>query len=155
MTPATRCGSTPSRWSASVSKRWIGGRIREAGGGTILIVIDRDTESYPDLGAEVAVWVFQEGELRPGEQPIEAEFVTGGQRDEAKLGVAYQPQSPFHRLDAEEASLGLASTEMLMRELICRCRMNAVSNFDNAVILAEMLGGMHATEREYRPVDES
>jgi hypothetical protein len=35
----------------------IKGYIRDAGGGTVTVVIDRDTESYPPLGAEVAMIV--------------------------------------------------------------------------------------------------
>ena len=55
--------------------------------------------------------------------------------------------------------LGLADTEMLMRELITRFKMNMYGahtkmlDFDRALVLAEMLGSMGATEREYRPVD--
>lgn len=61
---------------------------------------------------------------------------------------------------SDEPLLGLATTEELIRELICR---NTVSYpFDQpgqfaatrrALILAEMLGGLGAPEREYRTVD--
>lgn len=44
--------------------------------------------------------------------------------------------------------LGLATTEVLLRELIARLR------DDRAIALAEMLGGLSAAQREYRPVDQ-
>ena len=63
----------------------------------------------------------------------------------------------------DAAQLGLASTEQLMRELICRFRMEVYVpgistattglSVDRALALAEMLGGMGAPEREYRTVD--
>lgn len=62
------------------------------------------------------------------------------------------------------AQLGLASTEELMRELICRFRMDTYVPgsqethhmcVERALVLAEMLGGMSAPEREYRTVDET
>ena len=58
-----------------------------------------------------------------------------------------------------EPLLGLADTESLMRELITRFKMNMYGehtkmlDFERALVLAEMLGSMGATEREYRPVD--
>ena len=58
-----------------------------------------------------------------------------------------------------EPLLGLADTESLMRELITRFQMNMYGehtkmlDFERALVLAEMLGTMGATEREYRPVD--
>jgi hypothetical protein len=60
-----------------------------------------------------------------------------------------------------EPLLGLADTETLMRELISRFKLNMYGehtkmlDFERALVLAEMLGGMSATEREYRPVDHS
>lgn len=45
--------------------------------------------------------------------------------------------------------LGLATTEVLFRELISRLRESG-----RAIDLAEMLGGLSAVEREYRPVDQ-
>jgi len=62
------------------------------------------------------------------------------------------------------AQLGLATNEELMRELICRFRMNTYvqgstethqMSVDRALALAEMLGGMSAPDREYRTVDAS
>ena len=61
-----------------------------------------------------------------------------------------------------EARLGMATSEDLMRELITRFKMemyvdsSSVSTFgsvERALVLAEMLGGMSAPEREYRTVD--
>jgi hypothetical protein len=60
-------------------------------------------------------------------------------------------------MDNNEAQLGLATTEEMMRELICRFKhvseANINLNIERALVLAEMLGSMGATEREYRPVD--
>jgi hypothetical protein len=61
-------------------------------------------------------------------------------------------------MTAEKANLGLASTEEMMRELICRFRVNVVCSahpvdVDRALVLAEMLGGMDVDVREYRTVD--
>ena len=59
----------------------------------------------------------------------------------------------------ETPNLGLATTEELFRELIARNRVNvigepaAVLSIERALQLAEMLGGLNATEREYRTVD--
>ena len=58
-----------------------------------------------------------------------------------------------------EPLLGLATTEDLFRELISRFKMNMYGahtkllDFERALVLAEMLGGMDANEREYRTVD--
>lgn len=41
----------------------IHGYIREAGGGVLTIVVDRDTASYPDDGSEVTVIVADGGAL--------------------------------------------------------------------------------------------
>jgi hypothetical protein len=60
--------------------------------------------------------------------------------------------------DRAEANLGLATNEEMLRELICRFKMEqyipeskeTVSlAFDRALVLAEMLGGMDAPTREY------
>lgn len=68
-------------------------------------------------------------------------------------------QTHFHR---DKPLLGLATTEELMREVICRFEMSQyVPNsrethalaVRRALVLAEMLGGMDAPEREYRTVD--
>jgi hypothetical protein len=65
----------------------------------------------------------------------------------------------------ESARLGLASTEELFRELICRFKMTqyephamnmtvTVSQMiDRALVLSEMLGGLSGVEREYCTVD--
>lgn len=63
----------------------------------------------------------------------------------------------------EDANLGLATTEDLMRELICRFKMTQYVSggpsvsvhraIDRALVLAEMLGNLDAPEREYRTVD--
>jgi len=65
--------------------------------------------------------------------------------------------------DKDMALLGLATNEELLRELICRFKMKQYephgSNVsvhqavDRALVLAEMLGGMGAPEREYRTVE--
>jgi hypothetical protein len=62
---------------------------------------------------------------------------------------------------AEEAQLGLASTEQMLRELICRFKITAtcqpsvssLMEVEWALTLAEMLGQMDAPTREYRTVD--
>lgn len=66
---------------------------------------------------------------------------------------------------SEQAKLGLATTEELFRELICRFKMTQYSNtstgiridvvqsVDRALELSEMLGGLAGYEREYRTVD--
>lgn len=59
---------------------------------------------------------------------------------------------------SNEPYLGLATNEMLFRELISRLgSWEAASayytNIDRVVKLAEMLGSMSASEREYRTVD--
>jgi hypothetical protein len=55
--------------------------------------------------------------------------------------------------------LGVASTEDLLRELICRFKMDLFvpgstethsASVERAIVLAEMLGGMDAPTREYR-----
>lgn len=67
--------------------------------------------------------------------------------------------------DRETALLGLATTEELMRELICRFKMtqydhlsgvraDVVRAVDRALALSEMLGGLNGPEREYRTVDD-
>lgn len=60
----------------------------------------------------------------------------------------------------EDPLLGLATTEQLLRELICRFRvhyphdpMGMSRNTDRALILGELIGGLSAVEREYRTVD--
>lgn len=72
-------------------------------------------------------------------------------QDREQLIEAYNPQAPH---------LGLATTEMLFRELICRFaiigegrHMGIQTKIDNALMLAEMLGTLTAPEREYRTVD--
>jgi len=61
------------------------------------------------------------------------------------------------------ANLGLASTEELFRELICRFEMTqydpgvlnpeSVAAVRRAIQLAEMLGGLDGPTRNYRTVD--
>ena len=61
------------------------------------------------------------------------------------------------------ANLGLVSNEEMMRELICRFKMEVYNSgagtisvngsIDRALVLSEMLGGMSAPEREYSTVD--
>jgi hypothetical protein len=62
--------------------------------------------------------------------------------------------------DKEQALLGLASTEQLLRELICRFTVHHPHSQETqyaatqrALTLAEMLGGLDAPTREYRTVD--
>ena len=59
----------------------------------------------------------------------------------------------------EEPLLGLATTEEIMRELICRFEMiqfvpgsteTHTAGVHRALVLAEMLGGLDAPTREYR-----
>ena len=69
-------------------------------------------------------------------------------------------------LAREEPRLGLASNEELLRELIVRFKMtqhqaqnsgsrpSVAAAIDRALVLAEMLGGMGAPEREYRTVGD-
>lgn len=61
------------------------------------------------------------------------------------------------------ANLGLASNEEMMRELICRFKMEQYTNgsdisvhraIERALILSEMIGSMDAPEREYRTTDK-
>jgi hypothetical protein len=58
----------------------------------------------------------------------------------------------------EDANLGLATTEEMLRELICRFTVaptddiSAFRGVPRGLILAEMLGGLDAQEREYRTV---
>jgi hypothetical protein len=61
---------------------------------------------------------------------------------------------------ADEAMLGLASTEQLIRELITRFTVHHPhsqetqhASTQRALMLAEMLGGLDAPTREYRTVD--
>jgi len=61
---------------------------------------------------------------------------------------------------AQEPHLGWATSEDMMRELICRFKMtqytDGIESFvavERALVLAEMLGSMSAPEREYRTVD--
>lgn len=53
--------------------------------------------------------------------------------------------------------LGLASTEDLFREIIARFTITSRGPFatERALVLAEMLGGLSANEREYRTVEWS
>lgn len=58
-----------------------------------------------------------------------------------------------------KANLGLATTEELFRELICRLKLNTIGTHtalldtERVLILAELLGGLSAPEREYKTVD--
>ncbi len=59
-----------------------------------------------------------------------------------------------------EANLGLATTEEMMRELICRFTISTSphdlerpTKVSRALTLAEMLGSMSSYEREYRTVN--
>lgn len=66
----------------------------------------------------------------------------------------------------DEPRLGLATTEELFRELICRFKMTQYDNrasglrtdvvaaVDRALALAEMLGAMDKPSREYRTVGD-
>ena len=61
---------------------------------------------------------------------------------------------------ALDARLGLATNEDMLRELICRFKHDGINPsvssllcLERALVLAEMLGGMSAPEREYRTVD--
>ena len=62
----------------------------------------------------------------------------------------------------DEALLGLATNEDLLRELICRFKMEQYVpgsmetvhlSIDRALILSELLGGLDGPMREYRTVD--
>ncbi len=62
--------------------------------------------------------------------------------------------------DNDTPRLGLATNEELVRELICRFRLNCFGrittdhrDIERALTLAEMLGGMDRPSREYRTVD--
>jgi hypothetical protein len=64
---------------------------------------------------------------------------------------------------SDSPRLGLATNEEMLRELICRFKMTTYVPrstethhlaIERALVLAEMLGGMGATEREYRTVDD-
>ena len=64
--------------------------------------------------------------------------------------------------EREQASLGLASNEDMLRELICRFKLDSLGGdvgvlprVERALTLAEMLGSMDTVEREYRTVDAS
>lgn len=58
------------------------------------------------------------------------------------------------RSESPQANLGCATTEELIRELIARFITHENSYLANrAVILAELLGGLNATDREYRTID--
>lgn len=68
----------------------------------------------------------------------------------------------YRGFDMPKANLGLASTEKLFRELICRLAIVPVQTSithlkatERGLILAEMLGGLDSMEREYRTVDSS
>jgi hypothetical protein len=53
-----------------------------------------------------------------------------------------------------EPLLGLATTEELFREIIVRFTVPPTfQGTNNALVLAEMLGGLGALDREYRTVD--
>jgi hypothetical protein len=56
----------------------------------------------------------------------------------------------------EEPMLGLATTEELFREIITRFALlgRYPGPVERALVLAEMLGGLSAADREYRTVDE-
>jgi hypothetical protein len=55
--------------------------------------------------------------------------------------------------EADSARLGLATTEEMIRELICRFKVDQTfSSVERALVLAEMLGGMGAPDREYATV---
>jgi hypothetical protein len=59
------------------------------------------------------------------------------------------------QLPQQEPLLGLATTEQLFRELITRFTVAGPDggNWARTILLAEMLGGLGAQEREYRTVD--
>lgn len=61
----------------------------------------------------------------------------------------------MHVPDGQEPLLGLATTEELFREIIARFAMLAryPGPVERALVLAEMLGGLSAEDREYRTVD--
>ena len=54
----------------------------------------------------------------------------------------------------QSVQLGLASTEQLLRELITRFTPGIIG-VQRAIVLAEMLGGLDAADREYRTVDHA
>jgi hypothetical protein len=63
------------------------------------------------------------------------------------------------RQPPQEPLLGLATTEELMRELIVRFTAkftihDVIGGVEKALVLAEMLGSLSSTEREYRTVDK-
>jgi hypothetical protein len=84
---------------------------------------------------------------------------------EGQLETAYAEISKMRQATpiTNEPLLGLATTEDLMRELISRFKMVQYDPDTNmlglhvaverALVLAEMLGGLSASEREYRTVD--
>ncbi len=60
----------------------------------------------------------------------------------------------------DKPNLGLATTEEMFRELICRFSISYKHddvgnsrNINRALVLSEMLGGMNATEKEYSTVN--
>jgi hypothetical protein len=62
--------------------------------------------------------------------------------------------------EEEKAHLGLATTETLLRELMTRFKINAITssvdnglNINRALTLAILLGGLSEIEKEYRTVD--
>jgi hypothetical protein len=61
--------------------------------------------------------------------------------------------------NTQEPHLGLATTEEMFREIIARFSNLPSGSAEewaghrNALVLAEMLGGLGAVEREYRTVD--
>lgn len=70
------------------------------------------------------------------------------------------PQTPVVNLTNDfivsgpaDANLGCATTEELFRELIARCSGNNICSFTRSLVLAEMLGGLDAQERDYRTID--
>lgn len=62
-------------------------------------------------------------------------------------------------INTDSAMLGLATTEELVRELICRFKLNMLGTHTNlldierALTLAELLGSLSKPEREYRTVE--
>jgi len=72
--------------------------------------------------------------------------------------VCEQAAERLRDLSTLEPRLGLASTEELFRELICRltvvpeASVTTVTAVKRGLILAEMLGSLSTGEREYRTV---
>jgi hypothetical protein len=71
-----------------------------------------------------------------------------------------RPHDFIHSVSDDGPRLGLATTEELYRELICRHRMEGgphdspgrAMGMNRALVLAEQLGGLSSTDREYRTV---